>query len=104
MRPLPKGKSEFDFDQNLINFFCQGLRSVITSTCQCICKPCEEGTILCPTSGVCINETLWCNGVKECPDDETGCEIPTTITTTIITEGNWAFAFLQKILYDLDGF
>lgn len=61
---------------------------MVTSTCQCICKPCEEGTILCPTSGICINETLWCNGVKECPDDETDCVIKPTMPTetTEITE------------------
>lgn len=52
----------------------KGLRSIVTSTCGCICQPCKEGTKLCLTSNICINETSWCNGVKDCPDDETNCE------------------------------
>ncbi|CAG9772868.1 unnamed protein product [Ceutorhynchus assimilis] len=55
----------------------EGLRSTVTSTCQCTCQPCPENTILCPTSNICINAMLWCNGVQDCPDDEVDC-----ITTT----------------------
>lgn len=69
---------------------------MITSTCQCICKPCEEGKILCPTSGVCINATLWCNGVKECPDDETGCE--TTVPAESVTTPETIVVTQSKLL------
>ncbi|XP_050302983.1 hemocytin [Anthonomus grandis grandis] len=62
----------------------EGLRSVVTSTCQCTCQPCPEGTILCPTSGICINSTLWCNGIQDCPDDEVNCQTTST-TTEILT-------------------
>uniref|UniRef100_A0AAR5PSZ2 F5/8 type C domain-containing protein n=1 Tax=Dendroctonus ponderosae TaxID=77166 RepID=A0AAR5PSZ2_DENPD len=61
----------------------EGLRSTVTSTCRCTCQPCPENTILCPTSNICINSTLWCNGVQDCPDDEVNCvttSIPTTTT------------------------
>lgn len=70
-----------------------GLHS-ITSTppkCECSCKPCENGTRLCQSSNVCLDELLWCNGkthnnlngplfrnysyagVEDCPDDELNC-------------------------------
>lgn len=60
------------------------MRSMLTATCGCVCKPCPEGKRLCPTSDICIDEAMWCNGVQDCPDDEKGC--PTTVppeTTTI---------------------
>ncbi|KAJ3643777.1 hypothetical protein Zmor_026489 [Zophobas morio] len=60
----------------------KGLRSTVTTTCQCTCQPCPDGTTLCPTSDVCINSTLWCNGIQDCPDDETGCVTTTPKTTT----------------------
>jgi von Willebrand factor len=66
----------------------KGLRSTVTSTCKCTCQPCPDGTTLCPTSDVCINSTLWCNGVQDCPDDEIGCpttETPTKATTRTTT-------------------
>ena len=50
------------------------LQSVITELCSCSCKPCSPGTRLCPTSKICINETLWCNGIQDCPDDESDCQ------------------------------
>lgn len=53
-------------------------RSVITELCGCVCKPCPVNMKLCRTSNVCINETLWCNNVKDCPDDETNCEVKST--------------------------
>ncbi|XP_044006095.1 hemocytin [Aphidius gifuensis] len=60
------------------------MRSVVTELCGCACKPCSTGTRLCPTSNICINDNLWCNGVKDCPDDETNCreiiENPSVIT------------------------
>lgn len=66
----------------------QGLKSVVTSTCACVCQPCEKGTVLCPTSNICINATSWCDGVKDCPDDESDCASPTTemMTTPTPTE------------------
>ncbi|KAK4875849.1 hypothetical protein RN001_012271 [Aquatica leii] len=62
-----------------------GLKSVLTSTCNCVCEPCKVGTVLCPTSNICIDEDSWCNGVKDCPDDETGCvTTPELIETTSV--------------------
>lgn len=55
------------------------MRNILTSTCGCICVPCGEGTRLCPTNNICIDNKDWCNGVKDCADDETDC------TTTVIT-------------------
>lgn len=54
------------------------------SSCKCECKPCENGTRLCPTSNVCLNESFWCNGIQDCPDDEINCLTTTTTTTTTI--------------------
>lgn len=65
-----------------------GLRSILTVTCGCICEPCPEEEILCPTSGVCIKKDSWCNGIEDCPDDEVDCpteEPPTTIEPLIVT-------------------
>ncbi|XP_071561739.1 hemocytin [Temnothorax nylanderi] len=59
-----------------------GLRSVVGELCACLCKPCPAGTRHCATSDVCINETAWCDGVQDCPDDETDC--PKIISTTPI--------------------
>ncbi|KAK0088266.1 hypothetical protein PV326_004912 [Microctonus aethiopoides] len=53
-------------------------RSVLTELCGCVCKPCPDNMKLCRTSNVCINESLWCNNVKDCPDDETNCEVKST--------------------------
>jgi len=49
------------------------LRSVVGELCACLCKPCPAGTRHCRTSDVCVNETAWCNGVQDCPDDEINC-------------------------------
>lgn len=56
-------------------------RSVISELCACLCKPCPTGTRHCSTSDVCVNETAWCNGVQDCPDDETDC--PQVTFTTL---------------------
>ncbi|XP_076369994.1 hemocytin-like isoform X2 [Tachypleus tridentatus] len=62
---------------------CQpGQKSSLLSNCSCICEGCPENTILCPTSGECIPEYRWCDGVIDCPDDEKNCLIPPTTTTT----------------------
>ncbi|XP_016844891.1 hemocytin [Nasonia vitripennis] len=50
-----------------------GERPVVTELCGCICLPCPAGTRLCPTSLTCIDESKWCNGVLDCPDDEENC-------------------------------
>ncbi|XP_046603352.1 hemocytin isoform X1 [Neodiprion virginianus] len=55
-----------------------GLQPVLTELCSCICKPCPDGTRLCPTSDICINETSWCDGIEDCPDDETNCTTATS--------------------------
>ncbi|KAJ8974052.1 hypothetical protein NQ317_002298, partial [Molorchus minor] len=55
-----------------------GLRSTVTSTCACTCQPCPEDTVLCPTSNICINSTLWCDGIRNCADDEFDCPTATT--------------------------
>ena len=53
-----------------------GLQSISTPglECGCQCVPCPSGTRLCPTSNVCIQTSLWCNGVEDCPDDERDCK------------------------------
>lgn len=61
----------------------KNLKSTLTNTCKCTCQPCPESTTLCPTSNICINSTLWCNGIQDCPDDETNCI--TTVVPTIVT-------------------
>lgn len=53
-----------------------GLRSALTPSCGCVCKSCDPGTLLCHTSGACIPETAWCDGVHDCPDDESNCTAP----------------------------
>ncbi|KAL6266408.1 hypothetical protein P5V15_003260 [Pogonomyrmex californicus] len=62
-----------------------GLRSVVGELCACLCKPCPIGTRHCPTSDVCVNETAWCDGVQDCPDDEKECP-KISSTTPIATE------------------
>ncbi|XP_037075331.1 hemocytin-like [Pollicipes pollicipes] len=42
----------------------------LSDSCDCQCNPCEEGTRICPTSRTCLEEEKWCDGVKQCPDDE----------------------------------
>ncbi|XP_050428341.1 hemocytin-like [Adelges cooleyi] len=54
--------------------------TTLSSSCRCECEPCKNGTKLCPTSNVCLDESLWCNGVQDCADDERNC--PVTSTTT----------------------
>ncbi|XP_067647324.1 hemocytin isoform X2 [Eurosta solidaginis] len=46
------------------------LRSLITPDCFCKCEPCPKYQRICPSSGDCIPELLWCNGVQDCADDE----------------------------------
>ncbi|XP_026667953.1 hemocytin isoform X2 [Ceratina calcarata] len=63
------------------------LRPVVNELCNCVCKPCPVGTRRCPTSNVCIEENLWCNGVQDCPDDEKDCittEVTEPVTPTTV--------------------
>ncbi|CAK9818181.1 SSPO [Anthophora quadrimaculata] len=50
-----------------------GMRPIVNELCNCVCKSCPDGTRHCPTSNVCVDENLWCNGVQDCPDDEKDC-------------------------------
>lgn len=59
-----------------------GLQSIVSKLCTCLCKPCPAGTRHCSTSDVCVNETSWCDGIQDCPDDEKDC--PEIISTTPI--------------------
>ena len=44
----------------------------------------SAGTRICPTSRTCLEEDKWCDGVKQCPDDEGDecIETPPPVTTT----------------------
>nr|XP_023019258.1 hemocytin-like [Leptinotarsa decemlineata] len=55
----------------------EGLKSTVSSTCSCICQPCPSNTTLCPTSNICIDSKLWCDGIQDCPDDEMDCATTT---------------------------
>lgn len=50
-----------------------GLRAVNVNSCNCDCEPCPPSKVLCQSSGVCIPESAWCDGVQDCPDDEIEC-------------------------------
>lgn len=51
----------------------KGLRPVKSATCVCLCEACPIGQVLCQSSGACIPESAWCDGVQDCPDDEIMC-------------------------------
>jgi von Willebrand factor len=53
----------------------KGLRRENLKSCSCKCIKCPTETVLCPTSGECIEEAAWCDGVQDCPDDEKNCLI-----------------------------
>ncbi|XP_037934058.1 hemocytin isoform X2 [Teleopsis dalmanni] len=48
----------------------KNLRPIMGTGCFCKCEPCPKYQKLCPSSGDCIPELLWCNGVQDCADDE----------------------------------
>lgn len=50
-----------------------GLKRAYPNTCNCKCEKCPEGTVICQTSEECIPEELWCDGARDCPDDELKC-------------------------------
>ncbi|CAB0034806.1 unnamed protein product [Trichogramma brassicae] len=39
-------------------------------TCECDCNTCPKDHKICPTNGDCIRNDQWCDGIKDCPDDE----------------------------------
>lgn len=53
----------------------KGLRRESPGTCSCKCVKCPPDSVLCPTSGECIPESSWCDGVQDCPDDEMNCAV-----------------------------
>ena len=46
----------------------------VNQNCECICKDCNNGEKLCPTTGKCLQESLWCDGIDHCSDDERDCD------------------------------
>lgn len=62
----------------------QGTKRAAPETCSCKCEKCPVDTILCQSSGQCIPEESWCDGVIDCPD-EINCVQKGTITTTTNT-------------------
>lgn len=60
-----------------------GLRRTSPGTCDCKCEKCPPDTVLCKTSGECIAESSWCDGIQDCPDDELNCLITEQPTITI---------------------
>lgn len=61
----------------------RGQKRVFPGTCDCSCEKCPSETVLCQTSGECIPESSWCDGVQDCPDDEVNCLITEQPTITI---------------------
>lgn len=51
----------------------KGLRPVKSGSCVCLCEPCPINEVLCQSSGACIPEKSWCDGIQDCPDDEIMC-------------------------------
>ena len=50
--------------------------------CLIVCfQSCEPRNRLCPSDGICIPETSWCNGLEECTDDELDCEVQEQVVT-----------------------
>lgn len=64
----------------------KGLRPVKSATCVCLCEPCPVNQILCQSSGACIPETAWCDGIQDCPDDELECSNKNKETPHYITK------------------
>lgn len=64
----------------------KGLRLVKSSFCLCACEPCPANQILCQSSGACINQQSWCDGIQDCPDDEINCSYQQQSQTKIITK------------------
>lgn len=70
---------------------CEGkdLRPVVAAGCYCKCEPCPKHQKLCPSSGDCIPEVLWCNGIRDCADDEDDtCQDKFVVTPQPIIQKN----------------
>jgi len=50
-------------------------QSIMTPSCECVCRPCPEESIICPNSKVCVPKEQWCDGIDHCSDDEKNCTI-----------------------------
>lgn len=74
------------------------MRSVVDSSCSCKCEPCPKHQRLCPSSGDCIPEVLWCNGVRDCADDEddTCVDIITVKPVVLKNETRSELAYMAK--------
>lgn len=61
-----------------------GLRPAKSASCLCLCEACPEFTVMCVSSGACIPEDKWCDGIQDCPDDEVNCQRtgPKIVSTT----------------------
>lgn len=75
----------------------KGQRRVSPLSCSCKCDKCPPDTVLCPTSGECIDEASWCDGVQDCPDDEVGCIVTEQPTITINRTETVGKAFSDSI-------
>lgn len=64
----------------------KGLRPVKSATCRCLCEPCPTDQVLCETTGACIPEASWCDGIQDCPDDEVNCAHKEKETPKVITQ------------------
>ncbi|XP_044578140.1 hemocytin isoform X1 [Cotesia glomerata] len=78
------------------------MRSIVTELCGCVCRPCPDDMVLCPTSKICIKKSSWCDGVKDCLDDETNCkgklpEPTSTHTSQTQTEMNYTTVEIKKV-------
>ncbi len=56
---------------------------LVPLVCECLCKPCPYGTLLCASDSICLEESRWCDEVQDCADDEKNC------TTTAATTGTY---------------
>lgn len=73
-----------------------GLRKVQSVSCLCQCQPCPVSHVLCISSGACIPESSWCNGIQDCPDDELECSYKKHDTTKVIEKIIEKVTIIQK--------
>ncbi|KAG8186759.1 hypothetical protein JTE90_010656 [Oedothorax gibbosus] len=88
-------------------------RSILNDDCSCLCEPCESNEVICPSSHECIPKERWCDGIVDCPDDETNCiststEKPTTSAESLLpipplVPGNAECDVMGKHIKTFDG-